>query len=228
MNAVIKRSHPNKGKWYALKKMSKIQLLKCAQGESALECIFSERNILTLVRHPFICNLHCIYIIYFYLDAFQDFYNLYLVMDIALGGDLRYQLKQTKNGFPEDRVRFYIAQLILALECLHSKKILHRDIKPENLLLESDGYCKLSDFGLSRIVPTDVCDETGGTLIYMAPEIYFTSTHFHSYSSDWWSVGIMTLEFLTKLHPYRYKQLAKLDGRHAIRKLHVFIKIYLK
>lgn len=142
-------------------------------------------------------------------------------MDIALGGDLRYQLKQTKNGFDENRARFYIAQLILALECLHSNRILHRDIKPENLLLEADGYCKLSDFGLSRQVPNHICDETGGTLTYMAPEIYFTSTHYHSYTSDWWSVGIVTLEFLTRLVPYKYKTLISMDGKNAFKHLRV-------
>lgn len=61
VNAVVKRSHPHKGKWYALKTMNKLMLLQSNQGESTLSCIFAERNILTMVHHPYLCNLHRIF-----------------------------------------------------------------------------------------------------------------------------------------------------------------------
>lgn len=86
-------------------------------------------------------------------------------MDVALGGDLLYQLQKTPDGFPEERAKFYIAQSIIALEYLHDLQIIHRDIKPANMLMDECGYIKLSDFGLSRKLSNGVCTEGGGTNI---------------------------------------------------------------
>lgn len=87
-------------------------------------------------------------------------------MDVALGGDLSYQLQKTVDGFPEERAKFYIAQSIIALEYLHNLQIIHRDIKPANMLMDEYGYIKLSDFGLSRKLMNNVCTEGGGTNIF--------------------------------------------------------------
>lgn len=82
--------------------------------------------------------------------------------------------------------------------------------------MDAKGYCKLSDFGLSRSIGEEgYCKEGGGTLSYMAPEIYLVKGHKHSYPSDWWSVGIMTYEFLTKRRPYHQSELKEMSGSSA-------------
>jgi len=162
--------------------------------------VFRERDLLTQLRHNRICNS------YF---AFQDDLRLYIVMDIALGGDLRYQLKHTVNGqsFTEDQARIYISQIVLALEYVHSQGVLHRDIKPENILMDERGWLKLTDFGIARDVDASgKCYSTSGTHGYMAPEIY-KQNHAHSYEADWFSLGVTAHELMTKTRPFRSDQL---------------------
>lgn len=100
-----------------------------------------ERMILERINHPFIVKLHY---------AFQTPERLYFVIDFLNGGELFFHLrKETK--FHEQRTRFYAAEIILALECLHGNGIIYRDLKPENVILDSDGHIKLTDFGLSKL-----------------------------------------------------------------------------
>lgn len=81
--------------------------------------------------------------------AFQDRENLYLVMDLLTGGDLRYHIARHRK-FSEEQTRFFVACLLQALEVVHGCGIIHRDIKPENLVFDSDGYLRLTDFGIAR------------------------------------------------------------------------------
>lgn len=92
-------------------------------------------------------------------------------MDFMVGGELFYHLKKAKK-FDEQRTKFYIAQVILSIECLHSQNIMYRDLKLENILLGADGYIKLTDFGLSKegIKGEDLTNTLCGTAEYMAPE----------------------------------------------------------
>ena len=97
--------------------------------------------ILERINHPFIVKLHY---------AFQTPERLYFVIDFLNGGELFFHLrKETK--FNEDRARFYAAEIILALECLHGNGIIYRDLKPENVILDSEGHIKLTDFGLCKL-----------------------------------------------------------------------------
>ena len=98
--------------------MSKVKIIDRRSEIS----IMSERNLLSKLHHPFIVNM------YF---AFQDFYNLYLVMELLTGGDLRYHIAHKKT-FTESQTKFFIANMLLALDYIHSQNIIHRDIKPEN------------------------------------------------------------------------------------------------
>lgn len=82
--------------------------------------------------------------------AFQDRENLYLVMDLLTGGDLRYHLGKRRK-FTEEETRFFTACIVTGLEFVHNKCILHRDIKPENLVFDQDGYLRITDFGIARI-----------------------------------------------------------------------------
>ena len=82
--------------------------------------------------------------------AFQSPERLYFVMDFLNGGELFYHLRREIN-FSEKRTKFYAAEIVLALECLHKNGVIYRDLKPENVLLDSDGHIKLTDFGLSKL-----------------------------------------------------------------------------
>ena len=190
MNAVIKIGDPEE-KWLAMKVMDKDEILKKDRvGE-----VFRERNLLVMLRHERLCNSYY---------AFQDPKRLYLVMDIALGGDMRYNLEHTpdKKPFSESRVRWYVAQLCLALDYIHEKRVLHRDIKPDNILMDAKGWIKLSDFGISGIMDKEgYCYQKSGTRGYAAPELYSPS-HRHGAASDWFSLGVTVHEFLTGVRPF--------------------------
>ena len=121
----------------------------------------SERKLLSKLKHPFIVNMH---------SAFQDAQNLYLVMDLMRGGDLRYHLG-IKRKYTEIETKFIAACIIEGLEYIHGNGILHRDIKPENLVLDSFGYVKITDFGVARLWRTNNKQDTSGTSGYMAPEV---------------------------------------------------------
>lgn len=120
------------GTTFALKIMRKDSLLIRRRG---VQCVMTELSILLQLDHPFICNVHY---------AFQDTKYLYLALDYCAGGDMRYNLgRALDRHFSEDVVRFYAAQLILAIEYCHSVHTLHRDVKPENILLTESGYIKV-------------------------------------------------------------------------------------
>ena len=123
-------------KKYALKEMSKVRIIDRRSEKS----IKGERDFLSILRHPFIVNMNC---------AFQDYENLYLVMDLLTGGDLRYHICRIRK-FTEEETKFFISCLLLGLEYIHNNNIIHRDIKPENLVLEEEGYARLTDFGIAK------------------------------------------------------------------------------
>ena len=166
--------------------MSKLKIID-RNSEASIK---GERNLLSNLNHPFIVNM------YF---AFQDFYNLYLVMDLLTGGDLRYHIAYKKT-FTESETQFFIANMILALEYIHSKNILHRDIKPENLVLEKSGYLRITDFGVAKINEKDNSSETSGTPGYMAPEVILVLNH--SFPSDFFALGVIGYEFMKGVRPY--------------------------
>ena len=171
---------------FALKEMSKVKIIDRRSEIS----IMSERNLLSTLHHPFIVNM------YF---AFQDFYNLYLVMDLLNGGDLRFHIAHKKT-FSENQTKFIIANMVLALEYIHNKNIIHRDIKPENLVLESNGYVRITDFGVAKINEEDNSSETSGTPGYMAPEVILVQNH--SFPSDFFALGVIGYEFMIGKRPY--------------------------
>ena len=166
--------------------MSKLKIIDRRSDAS----IRGERNLLSNLNHPFIVNM------YF---AFQDFYNLYLVLDLLTGGDLRYHIAYKKT-FNESETKFFIANMILALEYIHSKNILHRDIKPENLVLEKSGYLRITDFGVAKINEKDNSSETSGTPGYMAPEVILVLNH--TFPSDFFALGVIGYEFMKGFRPY--------------------------
>lgn len=164
------------------------------------------------IKHPFIAELKY---------AFQTSEKLYMVTEFKAGGELYSHLKR-EGKFNEERARFYAAEVILALECLHAHNIVYRDLKPENVLLDSEGHVCLTDFGLSKIlsgsssVPTSESDPGMseddiapkaftfcGTPEYIAPEVIMGVGH--DRSADWWSLGSFIYEMLTGRPPYTGK-----------------------
>lgn len=117
-------------------------------------------------------------------------------MDYYNGGELFYHLR-SKTRFNESQTKFYLSQIILAIEFLHSKKIIYRDLKPENIVLSTNGYVKLTDFGLAK---EDIADDSGctqtfyGTPEYLAPEVIRGDKY--GKSVDIWCLGILLYEML--------------------------------
>ena len=155
--------------------------------------------ILERLRNPFIVNMHY---------AFQTGYTLYLVLELANGGDLFNHITRMKK-LPEDHWRFYAAEILWGLEFLHKNEIVYRGLKPEDVLLDKDGHIKLSDFGLARNTE-DITSTFWGEPNYMAPEIIKGNPQ--TLAVDWWSFGIIIYEMLhgeTPFHGYQPKEILK-------------------
>ena len=174
------------GAIFALKEMSKPRIIdkKC---EST---ILLERDLLSKMNHPFIVNMHF---------SFQDINSLYLVMDLITGKDLRYHLSKEKK-FSSEVSKFFLACTILGLEYIHYNNILHRDIKPDNLVIDNNGYVKITDFGISREIGKLIQGESSGTPGYMAPEVMCGKPH--SIDSDYYCLGMMAYEFMKGFRPF--------------------------
>ena len=171
---------------FAMKEMSKALIIE----KNCLHSILYERDLLSNFRHPFIINM---------IFSFQDNNNLYLVMNLVTGGDLRYQLIKN-HTFPENQSKFLLACLVLGLEALHANNIIHRDIKPENLILNNKGYLKITDFGIAKKKENQNLTEDSGTPGYMAPEVMNYQTH--SFTADYYAIGIICYELMMGVRPY--------------------------
>ncbi|XP_066356219.1 probable serine/threonine protein kinase IRE isoform X2 [Miscanthus floridulus] len=136
------------GDLFAIKVLRKADMIR----KNAVESILAERDILISARNPFVVR-------FFYSFTCRE--NLYLVMEYLNGGDL-YSLLRNLGCLDEDLARTYIAELVLALEYLHSMSVIHRDLKPDNLLISRDGHIKLTDFGLSRVGLINSTDDLSG------------------------------------------------------------------
>jgi len=137
------------------------------------------------------------------LYSFQDVHNAYLVIDLAVGGTLKFHLKDHPNGYPEARAQFYAAQICLGIAHLHANLILYRDCKPENVLLKENGFIMLSDFGVSEKLGNAEAQISGkvGTKSYMPPEAL--NGERYGLDFDWFSFGITLFELLTRNVPAR-------------------------
>ena len=171
---------------YAMKEMSKAKIIDKRSEKS----VKSERDLLSMMDHPFIINMHF---------CFQDNDHLYIAMDLLTGGDLRYHICKMRK-FNEEQTKFFIACIILSLEYLHKNEIIHRDLKPENLVLDSKGYVKLTDFGIAKKYVKDNSRETSGTPGYMAPEVMCAQNH--TIAVDYFALGVIGYEFMNGLRPY--------------------------
>jgi serine/threonine protein kinase len=172
-----------------MKEMSKARVL----AKKSVNSVMNERKLLEALKHPFIVNMQY---------SFQDRDNLYLVMDLLAGGDLRYHLGRQKV-FTEEQTRFFAACIITGLEALHNNGVIHRDIKPENLVLDENGYLRITDFGIARVWNPENAKDTSGTPGYMAPEVMCRQNH--GVAVDYFALGVICYEFMTGRRPYQGK-----------------------
>lgn len=175
---------------YALKYINKEKCVKM----KAVENVIQERRLLEEIQYPLVCNLRF---------AFQDDENLFMVLDLMLGGDLRFHLDRRQGGLPENYVRFYTAEIACSLNYLHAKRIVHRDLKPDNVLLDESGHAHLTDFNIAVRYNTKPLTAVAGSMAYMAPEVLRKKGYFSSV--DWWSCGVVAYELLFGKRPYRGK-----------------------
>ncbi|CAG9783679.1 unnamed protein product [Diatraea saccharalis] len=186
---VRKITGPDAGSHFAMKVLKKASIVRNQKDTAHTK---AERNILEAVKHPFIVEL---------VYAFQTGGKLYLILEYLSGGELFMHLER-EGIFLEDTACFYLSEIILALEHLHSLGIIYRDLKPENVLLDAQGHVKLTDFGLCKehiqegIVTHTFC----GTIEYMAPEIL--TRNGHGKAVDWWSLGALMYDMLIGQPPF--------------------------
>ncbi|GAB9473061.1 Agc protein kinase [Globisporangium polare] len=187
-------------KIFAMKILSKAHLLKRKQVEHTK----TERRVLSVASHPFIVGLHY---------AFQTQAKLYFVLDYCPGGELFFHLSRM-GKFDETMSRFYAAELVVALEHLHSLGVVYRDLKPENILLDEMGHIKLADFGLAKDEVTEIdsgATSLCGTPEYLAPEVLARKGH--GTAVDWWGLGMVLYEMLTGLPPWYTRNRQELFAR---------------
>jgi protein-serine/threonine kinase len=177
---------------YAMKVLSK----KVIVQKKEIQHTIGERNILVrtaTTESPFIVGLKF---------SFQTAADLYLVTDYMSGGELFWHL-QKEGRFVEERAKFYIAELILALRHLHQHDIVYRDLKPENILLDANGHIALCDFGLSKanLAKNDTTNTFCGTTEYLAPEVLLDEQGYTK-MVDFWSLGVLVFEMCCGWSPF--------------------------
>lgn len=183
--------HKTTGKFYALKYINKE---KCV-GQKAVDNIIRERNLLEYLEYyPFLVNLRY---------AFQDDRNLFMILDLMLGGDLRFHLDYSCSSITEEAIKFWMAELCLGIHYMHIRNVVHRDLKPNNLLLDDDGHIHIADFNVTAYLPKngEYLKSISGTVSYMAPEMVKKTGYREQV--DWWSLGIIMYELMFGKRPFR-------------------------
>ncbi|KAH0534918.1 serine/threonine-protein kinase N isoform X1 [Cotesia glomerata] len=187
---VILSQYRNTGEYFAIKALKKGDII----ARDEVESLLSEKRIFEVAnatRHPFLVNLFA---------CFQTEAHVCFVMEYAAGGDLMMHIHA--DVFGEPRAVFYSACVVLGLQYLHESRIIYRDLKLDNLLLDTEGYVKIADFGLCK-EGMGFGDRTGtfcGTPEFLAPEV-LTETSY-TRAVDWWGLGVLIFEMLVGESPF--------------------------
>lgn len=187
------------GAYYAMKVVTKQGLL----DHKRVQDVFTERNVLTRLSHPYLMKLYW---------TFQSDHKLFFVMDYMPGGDLDKYLNSLPNKLLDPFTsRLYAAQVLSAIMCLHDHNVIYRDLKPENILLSAEGHCALADFGLSKDfhkdgaeLPDDMrATSFVGSPFYVAPDVLKQKEY--TQAVDFWSFGILLYRMLCGRAPFNGK-----------------------
>lgn len=178
-----------------MKVLSKQFLVK----NNHLKYAISECNIMKQAAHPFVLKMHY---------SFQTPKNLYMILDLCIGGDLAYHLEK-REIFSETEAQFFIAEIVLAIEYIHNLDIIYRDLKPENILIDSEGHCKLADFGLAKEgIKNNNAKSFCGSPAYLAPEML--SDAGVGKPADVYQLGAVLYELLVGVSPFYTDNIKKL------------------
>jgi serine/threonine protein kinase len=178
-------THKTTGSHWAIKMLKKAEVIRLQQVEHML----SEKAILACLDHPFIVKL---------AGTFQDKKYLYMVLEYIVGGEFFTHLRKA-GRFENPVAKFYAAQIVTVFEYLHNQDFIYRDLKPENLLLDVEGYVKITDFGFAKRVAFKTYTLCG-TPEYIAPEVLLNKGH--GKGVDWWTLGILIFEMLGGQPPF--------------------------
>ncbi|KAI7862322.1 phosphoinositide-dependent kinase-1, partial [Spinellus fusiger] len=180
-------------KFYAIKKLDKAHIVK----NDKVKYVMIERDALSKMNHPGIIKLYW---------TFKDHRSLYFVLDLAKNGEL-YSYIRRLAPFDIDTARFYAAEIISALEHIHSKDVIHRDIKPENILLDERMHIKITDFGSAKI-GTDATEPAKanarsfvGTAEYVSPELLCSDPV--AKEADLWAFACVLFQMLSGRSPFK-------------------------
>lgn len=195
-STVVEATERATGRVYAAKILDKRHIIK----EKKIKYVNIERDILQALRHPFVVRLHY---------AFQDQQSLYFILDLAANGELLGWIRRL-GGLSDECARFYLAEIILVTEYMHSENTLHRDLKPENILLGDDMHILVTDFGTAKRFSKNQGDEANkpqrahsfvGTAEYVSPELLTDKAA--DRNSDLWAIGCIAYQLLVGRPPFK-------------------------
>merc|ERR1712048_322664 len=165
--------------------MGKVQIEELGQSSH----IVNEKKVMQMMDCRFLVNLR---------RTYKDDWRVYFLVDVCLGGEL-FTILRKKRSFTEDQTRFDVGCVVEAFSYMHGMDIIYRDLKPENLVMASNGYIKVTDFGFAKIVPKKTYTLCG-TPDYLAPEI--VTGQGHGKPVDWWCLGVLIYELLSSFPPF--------------------------
>jgi len=188
--------HTGTKQCYALKEVSKGFLVQQNMQVRAMR----EKDVQIMCNSAFIVKLY---------ETYVDSQTLFLLLELALGGELFYTYFRKGFHGSEKHARYYVAGTALAFEHMHERHIVYRDLKPENILLNDNGHLKITDMGLAKVVMGKTFT-TCGTPEYFAPELIASTGH--NQAVDWWALGILLFELMAAHTPFEASKKDKQDS----------------